>query len=126
MLPVINADTFPFFDFLVSFVNLRIQEYVFTLCNLTAKKTLAHFSISGYKYGDTFSARSRIEVFPSSYFRCCQFLKLDEFSVNVTKITFNDIVSNTQITLNYSLKYSFIDIRNNRSLFLLFLQRIFT
>ena len=77
------------------------------------------FSISRYKYGDAFSVMLHIEVCPSSYFRCYEFLKVDEFSVNVTKITSNVIVSNTQITLNYSLKVSFIDIRNNRSLFFL-------
>ena len=88
-------------------------------------ETLVVLSISRYKYGDACSVMSRIEVCPSSYFRCYEFLKVDEFSVNVTKITSNVIVSNTQITLNYSLKVSFIDIRNNRSLFLLYMLRIF-
>ena len=88
-------------------------------------KTLVRFSISRYKYDDAYSAMLRIEVRPSSYFRCYELLKVDEFSANVTKFTFSVILLNTQITLNYSLKVSFIDIRNNRSLFLLCLLRIF-
>ena len=121
---------FLFFGFLVSFLSPWGYKNMCLRCATWQQrdrtwKTLVGFSISRYKYSDAFSVMSRIGVCPSSYFRCYEFLKVDEFSVNVTKITSNVIVSNTQITLNYSVKVSFIDIRNNRSLFLLYMLRIF-
>ena len=39
----------------------------------------------------------RIQMCPSSYFRCYKFVKLDEFSVKITKVTFRTSVSNTHI-----------------------------
>ena len=53
------------------------------------------FPSASKKYDDSFSAMSRIELCPYSYFRCCGcfrgpwvlFVTTDEFSVRFTKIT---------------------------------------
>ena len=55
------------------------------------------FSISQYKNRGRFSVQSRIKMCPSSYFRWYKFVKLVEFSVKVTKVTFTVSVLNTHI-----------------------------
>ena len=53
--------------------------------------------LSQYKYRGRFSVLSRIKMCPSSYFRWYEFVKLVEFSVKVTKVTFRVSVLKTHI-----------------------------
>ena len=101
VLPVINVDAYLFWLSHTFSVTLRIQEYVFSVYDVlhNSKETefWRHLSVSQYKYRGIFSVMSRMEICPSSYLQWYGFVKLGEFSVKVTTLTFTVSVSNTHI-----------------------------
>ena len=80
-------------------VTLRIAEYVFYVydvpLDIEETEFERRFSISQYKYRGSFSNMSSMKMCLSRYFWCNEFVKSNEFSVNVTKVTFRIRVSNT-------------------------------
>ena len=101
MLPVINVCTYPFSAFLYLFCHPEDTGiYIFCLWCATWQygdqiwKTLVNLTVWTPL---CFRVIPRIEMYLSTYFRCYKFVKLDEFSVKVTKVTFRISVSNTHI-----------------------------
>ena len=93
MLPVINIDTF---GFLIPFRSLwgHKNMYYMTVRRPNLEK---RFSISRYEYRVSFSVMSGMEMCLLSYFWRYEFVKVQDFSAKVIKVTFRISVSNTHI-----------------------------